>query len=167
MMKKLASVAVAGLVMFTAVPAAPASDVTRAWSCLDYKRSEKSFVRKMNNARTNRGVNGFRIDRQLSKVARRHTAAMVAGSELFHTPSTTLANRVTSWTVLGENVGVGNTVDSLHRAFMKSPAHKANVLFGSFRHVGVGTRRDGDRLWVTVVFEAKTDPGTTLKPPVC
>ena len=167
MKKKLISVAVAGLVMFTAVPAAPASDAKRSWSCLEYRRSEKRFLRKMNNARTNRGVDGFRIDRQLSKVARRHTGAMVADSKLFHTPSSTLANRITSWTVIGENVGVGNTVDSLHKAFMKSPAHKANVLFGSFRHVGVGARRDGDRLWVTVVFEAKTDPGTTLKPPVC
>ncbi len=87
---------------------------------------------------------------------------MVRKNTLYHTPSKKLAWRVTNWTILGENVGVGNTVLSLHQAFMNSPAHLQNILYGSYRHVGVGTVTKNGRLWVTVVFEARRDPGSRL-----
>jgi hypothetical protein len=50
---------------------------------------------------------------------------------------------------------------------MNSPDHRENILFSQYRHVGVGTRMHGGRMWVTVLFEAKTDPGTTLPMPTC
>jgi uncharacterized protein YkwD len=79
-----------------------------------------------------------------------------------------MSRRVTNWSILGENVGVGGNVNSLHQAFMNSPAHRDNVLFGQYRHVGVGVKMDGDTMWVTIVFESHRDPGTTLRvPPSC
>jgi hypothetical protein len=53
---------------------------------------------------------------------------------------------VTRWRTLGENVGMGETVSSLHRAFMHSRAHRKNI---------------------PVVFEGERDPGTKLPPPPC
>ena len=95
-------------------------------------------------------------------VARRHSWHMAEQNKLFHTPDSTLAKRVTHWRVLGENVGVGSTVKSLHRAFMDSAGHRANALYSPFRHVGVGVVRKHDRIWVTFVFESAADPGTRL-----
>ena len=51
---------------------------------------------------------------------------------------------------------------SLHQAFMDSPAHRENIMLNSFRYVGVGVIKSGDRLWVTVTFEAKSNPGSPL-----
>jgi uncharacterized protein YkwD len=50
---------------------------------------------------------------------------------------------------------------------MNSPAHRDNIMFTSFRYVGVGTLQAKDRLWVTVIFENQRDPGTRLRMPRC
>ena len=130
-----------------------------------YKSTERGFTRKMNAARRAAGGSGMKLDPELSRAARKHTNEMVARSSLHHTPSNVLKKRITNWNWLGENVGVGSTVSSLHTAFMNSPAHRDNILFGRFRHVGVGVRKAGGRMWVTVLFEAQKNPGTTLGMP--
>jgi len=135
--------------------------------CWRYKESERAFARKMNGARVAIGKGKLSIDPELSKAARRHTREMVEQNLLHHTTSDGLRRRVTHWNTLGENVGVGGTVDSLHVAFMNSPAHKENILFPTFKHVGVGVTKTSDRMWVTVIFEAVDDPGTPLPMPKC
>jgi uncharacterized protein YkwD len=122
------------------------------------------MARKINNARTSRGLGKLRLDRHLSRVARVHTKAMTDTRQLFHTAN--LGSKVTRWTRLGENVGYGAGVKSLHRAFMRSSGHRANIL-GRFRYVGVATRKAGGRLWTTIVFEHYRDPGTRLSMPSC
>ena len=62
---------------------------------------------------------------------------------------------------------MGSTVTSLHSAFMNSPGHKANILFASFRNVGVGAVTKNGRMWVVVVFESQLNPGTRLSMPRC
>lgn len=136
-------------------------------SCWSHSRQEKRFAAKINKARSNKGFGSVKLDPELSRVARHHTKEMVGKKTLHHTSLSTLGRRVTNWVTLGENVGVGETVTSLHRAFMNSPTHRSNVLYATYNHVGVGTRRAGGKLWVTVVFEAQTNPGTTLKMPSC
>ena len=130
--------------------------------CFAHKAEEKGFFSKLNRARRAAGRSTLNLDRQLTKVARKHTKEMVEENLLHHTSSPALRRRVTHWQMLGENVGVGNTVDSLHVAFMNSPGHKANIMYNEFRHVGIGTRQAHGRLWVTVIFEAESNPGTTL-----
>jgi uncharacterized protein YkwD len=136
-------------------------------TCWNHKRAERRFARKMNKARANNDRARMGMDPELSRAARKHTREMVGKAQLYHTPSTKLKRRVTRWSVLGENVGVGGDVDSLHKAFMNSPAHKANILYSSFRHVGVGVLKRNGRMWVTVIFEATRNPGTTLWMPNC
>ena len=135
--------------------------------CFQNKSAEVGFFRKINAARRTKSRAQLNLDPHLTKVARKHTREMTAKNLLHHTGTTTFKNRVTNWTLLGENVGVGSTVDSLHKAFMDSPSHRDNVLYNSFRHIGIGTRERHGRLWVTVVFEAESNPGTTLRMPRC
>lgn len=40
------------------------------------------------------------------------------------------------WRKLGENVGMGGSIDQIHVAYMNSPGHRANVLDGSFNQMG-------------------------------
>ncbi len=153
--KRFITASLAGLLIATVMPAGSASA-----ACYSPNRAEKKFARLINTART--GVADLRLDPQLSKVAKVHTREMVKANSLYHTPSDVLGRRVTNWSTLGENVGVGSAVLSLHQAFMGSPAHRDNILFSSFRHVGVGVLKKDGRMWVTVIFEARTDPGSPL-----
>lgn len=152
--RKYLTVGLAAILLIGLLPAPSASA-----ACYSPKRSEKKFKRLINLART--GVD-LRLDPELSKAAKVHTREMVRANSLHHTPSNVLRRRVTNWVELGENVGVGGGVVSLHDAFMNSPAHRDNILRSSYRYVGVGViKRDG-RMWVTVLFEAKSNPGSPL-----
>lgn len=152
------------LLLATLLPATPALADN---GCYKYRYAERRFVQRMNGVRSNNSRVRLSLDPEAGKVARMHAVEMANKNLLYHTPSNSLKWRITRWSVLGENVGVGSTVRSLHRAFMNSPAHKSNILYSSFRHVGVGTIRKHGRLWVTVVFESSRDPGTRLKMPNC
>jgi uncharacterized protein YkwD len=140
------------------------SSQVAAGECWNYKDAEKRMARTINRARASRGRAKLTLDRHLSRVARAHTYAMTKRRSLFHTAN--LGDKVTRWSSLGENVGYGGSVRGLHRAFMRSPGHRSNVL-GRFRHVGVATRWAGGRLWTTVIFEHRRNPGTRLSMPSC
>ncbi len=81
--------------------------------------------------------------------ARSHSITMKDEAFLHHNPD--LGSVTTGWYALGENVGVGPDIYSLHDAFMASPGHAANVL-GDYNYIGIGVEEDGSRIWVTVVF---------------
>lgn len=136
-------------------------------ACWTYSKAERKFARLTNEARTAIGLRKLRLDPELSRVARKHTQEMVDFGDLYHTPASVLGKRVTRWKKLGENVGRGGDVSAIQTAFINSAVHEANILKPGYRHVGIGTKRANGYLWVTVVFEARKDPGTTLSMPKC
>lgn len=144
-------------------PSAAGSDNT----CYTFTAAERAFASKMNQERRDRGLGTMKLDPELSRVAMKHTKEMTSANTLMHTTTTALTRRVTNWVTLGENVGVGAEVATLHSAFMNSPAHKENILHSSFNNVGVGVGSAAGRMWVTVIFEARSNPGTRLSMPSC
>jgi uncharacterized protein YkwD len=136
--------------------------------CWTFKTSEKRFARMINAERVKHiGLGKLKLDPELSRVAKKQSKAMANEGDIFHSPSDRLRTRITNWTTLGENVGVGSTVESLHRAFMNSPPHKANVLGASYMNIGVHVTRRSGRIWVVMIFEGIANPGTTYKMPTC
>lgn len=127
--------------------------------------SESGFLSKINAERSSRGLNTLSVDGGLVSHARKHTAEMIANNDLYHSSSGELqAAAGSGWSAIAENVGRGNNVETLHRAFMESSGHKANIL-GDYNYVGIGTDTAPDnRLYVTVVFMKKgstSPPATT------
>lgn len=114
--------------------------------------SERYMVSLINKARVSHGKNALRISDSLSNYARKHSRTMAAKNKLYHNPYLATWLKDWNWTILGENVGVGGSVLSLHKAFMASPSHRANNLNRRFRNIGVGIVSSGGRLWVTVIF---------------
>lgn len=135
--------------------------------CYRFNTTERGFASKMNAERKAKGLGTMKLDPEVSKVAKVHTKDMARTNTLVHSSNSQLTKRVTNWVTLGENVGVGSALDSLHTAFMNSPAHRANILHSAFTNVGVGSKVVDGRLWVTVIFEAKSNPGTRLSMPSC
>jgi uncharacterized protein YkwD len=133
----------AASIAFTALPARPA----QAWIS-----PERRLEEKHNWARWAREIRTLRWSPSLSVKAERHSQAMARKGYIYHTRCLSCLFDGYGWSVGGENVGVGATVKSLHRAFMDSPPHRRNILYRGYRYIGVGAVRSGGRLWVTVLF---------------
>ena len=90
----------------------------------------------------------------LSNYAKSHSAAMARKGYLVHSTDEQLRDALEGydWTIGGENVGVGGSLDTLEDAFMASKLHRQNILRPDFQRAAVGVIRDGDRFWVTVIF---------------
>jgi hypothetical protein len=126
--------------------------------------SEQSFLSAINSTRGANGLAPLQMDGGLRAHARKHTADMIAAGNIFHSSSAELQGAAGSgWSKLGENVGRGGTVSSLHQAFLDSPAHKANIL-GDYNYVGIGTDTSSGVLYVTVVFMKKGSGSSSPAP---
>lgn len=123
--------------------------------------AEDGFLSAINSTRVTNGLEVLVVDDGLRAYARFHTQAMVDADEIFHSSGDELREAAgPGWTRLGENVGRGGTVDSLHEAFMDSEGHRSNIL-GDFNLVGIGTATQGGVLYVTVIFVEKVTVVTT------
>ncbi len=148
----LAAVAVAAVMAAMAVPVAAAFD----------PGLEDDFRRALNAERAAAGLPALASHPDLVDDARAHSRRMMDQDHLHHNPD--LARVTTGWLRLGENVGVGPGVASLHQAFMDSPPHRDNIL-GEWHYVGIGVERESaTKIWVTVVF-MEAWPGSEPEPP--
>jgi uncharacterized protein YkwD len=166
-LKYLAVIFAAVSIFAALLPVSSAIASSRSWSCYHFSHAERVFARKTNKARAAHGLSKLSLDPQLSKTSSVHTASMVKQKLLFHTTDAQFYDRVTNWSMLGENVGEGGGVASLEKAFMHSPEHRANILENKYGYIGVGVTKKNGLMWVTVQFEANTNPGTTLSKPNC
>ena len=140
---------VIALVLITAALLAPstASAGTRARST----EMKWTMFHLVNVARRSHGLNPLRMNARLSKSAFGHSVKMAKTRTVFHTANlydTVRRYRPHRW---GENVGMASSVRGLHRAFMGSAEHRANI-FGTYRKVGVGLVRSGGYVWGTLIF---------------
>ena len=119
---------------------------------------EQAFVTHINDERTSRGIGAVSVRSDLVAVARRWSAHMAAVNQISHDPN--LPNEISGWTALGDNVGRGPDVNSLHQAFMNSPEHRSIILDPSYNQVGVGVYQDGNTLWVTEIFVKRAGSAT-------
>lgn len=102
-------------------------------------------------------------DARLVAMAERHTERMVAAGAIFHNEhlSGELNGHTRDWTVVGENVGAGPSIEEIHDALMASASHRANILEDEYNAVGIATIRVEDgRLYVTQVFARLDDRPT-------
>lgn len=123
--------------------------------------SEQDFLSAINATRNSAGLPPLTMDSGLQAHARRHSADMIAAGEIYHSSDSELKSAAGGgWERLGENVGRGGSVSSLHKAFLKSSSHKANI-HGDYNRVGIGTDTADGVLYVTVVFMKKGATETT------
>lgn len=100
-----------------------------------------------------RGLRPLAINESASNLARSHSAAMARSGRLYHSSLSYLGSKISGWSTLGENVGVGTSLRTLNQAFMNSPTHRSNILCRCFRQIGVGVVRDRrGYYWVTHIF---------------
>jgi hypothetical protein len=113
--------------------------------------AEDGFAARISQERAAAGLPGLVPSADLQTVARRHAQRMADRGTPFHNPN--LGSEVTGWSLVGENVGYGPDVDTVHSKFMASADHRRIILMPELTEVGVGVVRTGDGLlWVVEVF---------------
>ena len=126
--------------------AAPAS------AAVDPASAEREFVVRINELRAGLGIAPLTTDAGLTAMAREWAGTMAAAGQIFHRPNLAAAAPDPTWIKLGENVGVGPSVQALHDAFVASPAHYRNLVDPEFREVGIGVVLVGDPIYVAENF---------------
>lgn len=124
----------------------------------------KAYLERLaNRERTARGKAALKPVAGLRNISTNWSRAMANRQSLSHNPRRVeqVDEQVTThWRKLGENVGYAGShgatkaelARQVHRALMKSPGHRANIL-GDYNRIGVGVRIDGaGKLWVTQAF---------------
>jgi hypothetical protein len=115
--------------------------------------SPGEFVARINGTRGARGLAPLAVSGELSAKAQAWAAHMASVGQISH--SGNLASGVSAnWTKLGENVGVGGTVDGLHNAFVGSPSHYRNIVDPDYDYIGVGVVHAGGVMYTAHVFMA-------------
>ena len=102
-----------------------------------------------NKTRTDHGLKPLCVDPKLTRAARSHSREMIEKDYFSHnsfdgeSAGIRLKRFGYDWSVCAENIaggyGISGDPDPIFELWMNSPAHKANILDGRFRQVGVGT----------------------------
>lgn len=127
--------------------------------------AEQDFLNRTNALRASLGLGALRSNSELLAKARSWSQTQASSGTIFHS---TLTSGVTqNWHRLGENVGMGPDVVSIHDALVRSPRHYENLADNGFTEVGIGVVKQGNIIYVTQVFmelmpsSASTPPATT------
>jgi uncharacterized protein YkwD len=109
---------------------------------------ETRITALINNARTSRGLPALTVAAGTTDLAREWSMNQAVKNTLYHNPGLVagiVAHGSSTWHATAENVGRGYGADSLFNAYMNSPGHRANILDGTMRYLGIGwvERPDG------------------------
>jgi uncharacterized protein YkwD len=158
---RLAAVVLAVLagLLLAASPAA-AEQACTAGNATPAVASKREIVRatlcELNRERAHYGLRKLKLNRKLSRAARRHARDMAKRNYFSHETlgGGNFVDRIRregylrgahEWMV-GENLAWGSRGYSrpsvIMRMWMKSPGHRANILNGSFREIGIGLAYD-------------------------
>ncbi|TSI02606.1 CAP domain-containing protein [Lysinibacillus sp. BW-2-10] len=112
---------------------------------------EKQVVELTNAERAKAGLAPLQMDTPLMAVAREKSADMSKNNYFSHTsptygsPFDQMKAAGISYKAAGENIAQGQkTPEQVVQAWMNSEGHRANILNGSFTHIGVGYVADGN-----------------------
>lgn len=98
---------------------------------LELRQIEKNIVMFTNQERQRYGLPPLKVDPQLVESARRHAIWMTANQTLQHTNQQ-----------VAENIAMGQpTSQDVVRSWMNSSGHRANILSGGHRRIGVAAYR--------------------------
>ncbi len=135
-----------------------------------------ALVRLANESRIQAGLGELKMNSQLKQAAEAKAKDMLKNDYFAHTspkgvtPWHWLKQSGYQYSFAGENLAINyETAESQHKAWMKSPTHRANILNKNYQEVGIAVvegKIDGKDALITVqVFASpKVAPAVSLAP---
>ncbi|MCB0977862.1 MAG: CAP domain-containing protein [Acidimicrobiales bacterium] len=118
--------------------------------CFALNQNQSKNLNWVNQSRAQYGRRALPINPDAQAKAQAWANRLASENRLYHS---NLASGIhVRWCGLAENVGYGAKTQDVHASFMRSPAHRANILDTSWNGVGIGVARRGSRAWVVHVF---------------
>ncbi len=112
---------------------------------------EQQVVNLTNAERAKNGLPALKVDVNLSKVAREKSSDMQRNNYFAHqsptygSPFDMMKKFGITYKSAGENIAMGQkTPSEVVQAWMNSAGHRANILNGSYTHIGVGHVANGN-----------------------
>ena len=148
-------------------PAPPAPTPPPPAPAIDPNEAATQFFDLTNGARASAGVPPLEWRADVAGMAVSHSVEMAQQGSIWHGSFVSQGNlKALNASLLGENVGMGGDVPSLHDAFMNSEHHRENILDGGFNQVGIGVIVSGGVVYVTEDFLHSKSAGTARPTPV-
>ncbi len=145
---------VAGTLLTVSAPAGAASD----------PGAEGDFIARTNALRSSKGLAPLGVNGTLTAKAQAWAEHMAAVGAISH--SNLSDGAPSNWRRLGENVGRGPSVASIHDALVASPDHYANLTDPGFQSIGVGVVNANGTYYVSEVFmESASQPAPSAPAP--
>lgn len=115
-----------------------------------YTTEQNTVAQHVNNSRAAAGLPPLGQNYELSVKAQAWAEHLADIGRLEHS---NLPDGITyQWRALGENVGYGSNIGSVHSAYMNSAGHRANILSTSYNFIGTGYAKSGNRAYTVHVF---------------
>jgi uncharacterized protein YkwD len=142
------------LVLFVAGASTLIAPVHAAADARDNEDAANQLIWMINEERSARGIPLVSSRDDVRPMAIDHSGDMARESRLWHNDEYfTEANRTRLHAgLLGENVGRGPTIQSIHDALMASETHRHVLLNSRYAVVGIGVVHSGDRWYITQDF---------------
>jgi len=105
---------------------------------------EAEMLILVNKERAIKGLKPLKADKELAKVARKHSMDMFVRGYFSHytpegkDPFDRMREDHVMFLTAGENLALSQTLDMAHDGLMKSPGHRANILNPTFGRLGIG-----------------------------
>jgi uncharacterized protein YkwD len=115
-------------------------------------RARAKMIHFVNHYRARHDVPLLRMDRDVVRIAQRHSVRMASSSTLFHSSDMWTKLRTQNASCWGENIGMGPSVWRVFKAWVHSSEHRANMLNRRYRRTGIGVARAHGYLWITMIF---------------
>ncbi|MDQ6927533.1 MAG: CAP domain-containing protein [Actinomycetota bacterium] len=146
----LQKAALGAITLLVAMVALPLGVLAPAVAHASAATDESRFFSLTNQLRASVGAPALTLDAGMSDVARAWSQQMAAAGNISHNPNR--QTQITGWSVLGENVGMGSTLDILNQALVNSPPHHENLVDAEFTLVGIGVAYGPNMVYVTEDF---------------
>lgn len=156
----LQKAALGAVVLLVAILALPLGAIAPA-TAQSAGADESRFFSLINQLRASVGAPALSPDAGMSNVARSWAQQMAANGGISHNPNR--GTQITGWSVLGENVGMGSTVDILNQALVNSPPHYQNLTGGEFTLVGIGVAYGPNMVYVAQDFMTPSGSGGSVQ----
>jgi hypothetical protein len=149
--------------LFAALALAVAVMTLPTAASADTVSDEAAFVVRINELRASKGLPALEVHPNLVEKARGWAATMGNEGRIWHS---TLSDGITAdWRKLGENVGMGGSVQPLHDAFVASPKHYDNLIDPEFNYIGIGVAYADGTLYVSEMFMKLATAPAAVAPP--
>src|SRR5437764_12126357 len=150
----------------TTQPPAPPAPPPPA-PAIDPNEAATQFFDLTNGERAAAGVAALQWRADVASMAVAHSVEMAQAGTIWHGSFVTQGNlSALNASLLGENVGMGGDVATIHTAFMNSEHHRENILDSGFNQVGIGVIVSGGTVYVTEDFLHSKSAATARPTPI-